>query len=107
MANTFKGKGQVLAATATTIYTAPASTQSVVHAIYLSNADGTSNINVTLEFYDSSAAASYKVLYNVPVPAGSTIVLDKPINLEAGDRLDGIASVASKIEAVAAILEIT
>lgn len=107
MANTFRNAQVVAGATATVLYTAPVATQSVIHAVYLSNADGTNSINVTLEVTDTSAGQTRKVLYLVPVPAGSTIVLDKPINLEATDVLKVTASVASMIEAFASVLEIT
>jgi hypothetical protein len=107
MANTFKNKSAVIAATATTIYTAPAGTQSVIHSLFLSNVDTSANINVTLELYDTSLTTAYKILYNVPIPAGSTLVLDKPINLEATDQLRATSSVASKIEAVVSVLEIS
>ena len=51
MANTFKNAGVAITNSATVIYTAPASTTGVVHAIYISNihasSDGTVDIFVT------------------------------------------------------------
>ena len=48
MANTFKNAGVAITDSATVIYTAPASTTGVVHAIYISNihasSDGTLDI---------------------------------------------------------------
>jgi hypothetical protein len=41
------------------------------------------------------------------VPEDSTLIPDKPINLEAGDILAITASAANKLDAVCAILEIT
>ena len=44
---------------------------------------------------------------SVPVPAGSTLVLDKPIDLEATGDVHMTASANSDAEAVLGILEIT
>jgi len=43
----------------------------------------------------------------LPVPADSTLVFDKPLNLEVGDKLTVTASTASDLECFASILEIT
>ena len=107
MANSFKNAGVQVAATRTTLYTCPASTEAVIHALYLSNVDGTNSVNVDVEITIDGGTTYRYVLKSVPVPAGSTIVLDKPINLEASDILAITASAASDLEAVASILEIT
>ena len=50
MANAFKNAGAALPNTnRTTIYTAPGSTASILHAIYLSNVDGSNSVNATVE----------------------------------------------------------
>jgi hypothetical protein len=41
----------------------------------------------------------------VEVPSDSTLVIEKPINLEAGDILKVTASAASDLEAFASVLE--
>ena len=43
----------------------------------------------------------------VDVPADSTLVIEKPINLEAGDILKAVASAAGDLQAFASVLEIT
>ena len=43
----------------------------------------------------------------VDVPADSTIVIEKPINLGAGDKLETKASANGDIDVFASILEIT
>ena len=93
MANTFKS-----AATGTT---------GVIHAIYISNVDGTNDATVDITVTDTSAGATFYILKTVDVPADSTLVIEKPINLEAGDILKALASTASDLEAFASILEIT
>lgn len=107
MAETFVNKGVAVLSTSTDLYTAPVATTSVIHSLSLSNVDGVNPATITIEVYDSSATATYKVGLNIPVPAQSTLVLDKPINLETGDVLRLTASAAGDIEAFASILEIS
>jgi len=107
MANAFKNAGAAVAASRTDIYTCPAATEAVIHAVYLSNVDGVSSVDATVEVYDSSAATYYHVGKTLPVPADSTLVLDKPINLNDSDKLTVTASAASDLECFISVLEIT
>ena len=47
------------------------------------------------------------ILKTVDVPADSTVVIEKPINLGAGDKLEAQASQTSSIDVFASILEMT
>ena len=107
MANTFKNAGVAVGDSATTIYTAPASTTGVIHAVYLSNIDGTNDVDVDLFVTDTSAGSAFHIFKSVVVRANSTLVIEKPINLEAGDALKATASAASDLQAFASVLEIT
>ena len=107
MANAFKNKGVAVGTSRTDVYTCPAATETVVHAVYLSNVDGTASVNATIEVYDNSATTYYHVGKTIPVPADSTLVLDKPLNLEASDKLTVTASAASDLECFISVLEIT
>jgi hypothetical protein len=104
MANKFVNAGDTnISTTGDVIYTCDTATgtQCLVHALYLSNIDGTNSVNVTVEVtYDGGTKT-------VPVPADSTLILDKPLNLEAGDKIKVTASVAGDLAAFASILEIT
>ena len=107
MANAFKNKGISLTATAQTMYTAPAGTQSVVNALFLTNiTDGYEGL-VTIIVNDTSASTDYNILYRAPVPPGSTLTFDKPINLEAGDSLKVLASSADIMTAFLSVLEVS
>ena len=107
MANNFINAAKAIGNTATTVYTVPGSTTGVVHAIYVSNIhaadDGTVDISVT----DTSASTTFHIAKNISVPQGSSVVFEKPINLEATDILKLKANAASTLEAFASILEIT
>ena len=108
MANTFKNAATGSNTDITTMYTCPGATSAVIHALYVSNVDGANDasINVTI-----SGSANYTtrrhIMKTVNVPADSTLIVEKPINLGAGDKLETQASANDDLEVFASILEIT
>ena len=108
MANTFKSAASGSTTTIQTLYTCPAATSGVVHAIYLSNVDGTIDATISVSISGSANFdhRSY-ILKTVDVPADSTVVIEKPINLGAGDKLETQASANGDIDVFASILEMT
>ena len=108
MANTFKSAASGSTTSIQTLYTCPVSTTAVVHAVYLSNIDGTNDATVNLSISGSANFdhRSY-ILKTVDVPADSTVVVEKPINLGAGDLLESQASANGDIDVFASILEMT
>ena len=108
MANTFKSAASGSTTSIQTLYTCPGGTTAVVHAVYLSNIDGTNDATVNLSVSGSANFdhRSY-ILKTVDVPADSTVVIEKPINLGAGDKLETQASANDDIDVFASILEIT
>ena len=108
MANTFKNAATGSNTTINAMYTCPGGTTSVVHAIYLSNVDGTNSATINLSVSGSANFTTRRyILKTVDVPADSTVIIEKPINLGAGDKLETQASADGDIEAFASILEIT
>ena len=108
MANTFKSAATGSTTTLTTLYACPVSTTGVVHAIYLSNIDGTNDATIDLAISGSANFDTRRyLLKTVDVPADSSIVIEKPINLGAGDKLETKASANGDIDVFASILEIT
>ena len=108
MANTFKSAASGSTTTIQTLYTCPAATSGVVHAIYLSNVDGTNDATVSVSISGSANFSDRRyILKTVDVPADSTVVVEKPINLGAGDKLETQASANDDIDVFASILEIT
>jgi len=74
-----------------------------VNSIIVANVDGSSAADVTVKFYDSSGATSYRIASTVSVPADSTLIVlgkDAPIYLEEGDQIRAGASVAGDLEMV-------
>ena len=108
MANTFKNAATGSNTSVTTMYTCPSATTGVIHAIYISNIDGTNDatINVTISGR-ANFQTSRHIMKTVNVPADSTLIIEKPINLGAGDKLETQASANDDLEVFASILEIT
>ena len=108
MANTFKNAVTGSSTSVGAFYTCPVSTTAVVHAVYLSNVDGTNDATIDVAVSGSAYFDDRRyLLKTVSIPADSTTVIEKPINLGAGDRLETKASVAGDIEVFVSILEIT
>ena len=114
MANAFTNAG-VAITTATTIYQVPIGTDSaVVHSIYIANIDGTNSATVNIEVSTDGAGSAnfFHVAKTVQVPADSSLILDKPINLRnannasAGDMIRATASAASDLQAFVSVLQI-
>ena len=108
MANTFKSAATGSRTDLLALYTCPAATTAVVHAIYLTNVDGTNDATVNIAVSGSAYFDTRRyLLKTVDVPADSTIVIEKPINLGAADKLETQASANGDIDVFASILEIS
>ena len=108
MANTFTSAATGSRTDLLTLYTCPVSTTGVVHAIYLSNVDGTNDATVNVSVSGSANFNTRRyILKTVDVPADSTVVIEQPINLGAGDKLETQASANDDIDVFASILEMT
>ena len=115
MANAFTNAGVAIGATATTVYQVPIGTDSsVVHSIYIANIDGVNSATVNIEVSTDGAGATgfFHVAKTVIVPADSSLILDKPINLRnannasAGDLIRATASAAGDLQAFVSVLQI-
>ena len=115
MANAFTNAGLAIGATATTVYQVPIGTDSsVVHSIYIANIDGVNSATVNIEVSTDGAGSAqfFHVAKTVQVPADSSLILDKPINLRnannasAGDLIRATASAASDLQAFVSVLQI-
>lgn len=77
-----------------------------VNALYVSNVDGVSAYEITMDLYRSTTA--YRLGLSIQVPAKATLdILSKSIYLEEGDALRLTANTGSKLEAVASYEEIS
>ena len=115
MANAFTNAGVAIGNSATTIYQVPIGTDSsVVHSIYIANVDGVNSATVNIEVSTDGAGSGsfFHVAKTVQVPADSSLILDKPINLRnannasAGDMIRATASTAGDLQAFVSVLQI-
>ena len=108
MANTFTSAATGSRTDLLPMYTCPAATTSIIHAIYLSNVDGTNDATIDISVSGSATFQTRRyLLKTVDVPADSTVVIEKPINLGAGDKLETKASADDDIDVFVSILEMT
>ena len=108
MANTFTSAATGSRSDLLTMYTCPVATTAVVHAVYLSNVDGTNDATINLSVSGSANFTTRRyLLKTVDVPADSTVVIEKPINIGAGDKLETQANANGDVDVFASILEMT
>lgn len=102
MANVFTNATRTTLATDVNavIYTSPALTETVVHSIYV-DSSATTPSTFTLSLNGTFPFAS-----SVPVVSGSTVIFDKPINLNAGDTIT-VTTATAGINILASILQIS
>jgi hypothetical protein len=107
MANKFRNAA-IIANTSpgTILYTVPAQTTAVVHAIVIANITS-SPVSATVQFIDASGSTTFRLVTDAPIPAGGSLYFPKPINLEAADSIRIVASNSASIEAFASILELS
>lgn len=108
MANNFKNAGIIVSTPSTLLYTCPSNLKAaVIHALYLTNLNDVAEEKVILEIEDSSTTLKHKILYNVRIPVGSTLIIDKVINLESNDKVYITAAENNMIEAFASLVEVS
>jgi hypothetical protein len=109
MAEAFKNAYLDVTSTATTIYTAPASTESVVITLRITNVDGAADDTITADVVDGTSGNA-RIAHTLSVPADTTIELagTSKIILEAGDYIQLQGGAASgDLEAFLSVVEIT
>ena len=109
MAEAFKNAYLDVTSSAQTIYTAPASTESVVITLRITNVDGSADDTITADVIDGSSGNS-RIAYELSVPADTTVELagTSKIILETGDKIDLTGGAASgDLEAYLGVVEIT
>jgi hypothetical protein len=98
---------QAVGTSATAIVTNSGSSGKVfkINALYVSNVDGTSAADITVDLYRSTTA--YPIASTVSVPADSTLdILSKALYLEEGDALRCTANASGDLVAVCSYEEI-
>lgn len=93
--------------TATTLYTAPASTTTIIKGIKLCNTT-TSDATITLSYVPSgsSAAASNRILSSYNVKANDLVTIDTSDVLATGDFISSLQGTSSAITVYIAGVEV-
>ena len=110
MANTFKLKTKAnVGVTTVGIYTAPASTTTVVIGITMANTSG-SGVNVGVAVSRTSDTKDdISLLKNAPIPSGSSLefMSGNKIVLETNDQINVDSDTNDSVDAALTIMEIT
>ena len=114
MASTFKNAGMAVVTSdnsSANLYTA-SGVVAVIHALYISNLSSTNVANVDVKVTTDGGTTFYHIGKSLQIPVENTLVMDKPINLEANDKIRLVAAVnddssSPDVEAYASVLEIT
>ncbi len=108
MANTFKNAAlaNVSNSSNQTLYTAPASTQTVILGLAIANKT-TNAVTVQVQFTDTSASTTFQLLENVSIPANTTLetLAGQKYILEATDILKVKAGTGSAVDVVLGFME--
>ena len=101
---TFKNKGFVVTDTEEELLAAGVLT--IVHSLYISNSSNGTIAYVTVKFVDSSDSdKEYVLINNAPIKPGSSLIFDKPINLEINDSLRIVGSDNDLLNSFLSIME--
>jgi len=91
-----KGKPIAIGTSDTTIYTCPSTIEASVHGLVFANNTG-SAVTITLKIYIQSLGTTTTVATGISVGANTTYTWPKPINVNAGDYIQAVASTGSAI----------
>jgi hypothetical protein len=98
MATTYKVLGQVnpAATTATTLYTVPSATQSIVSTLTVTNQTATAGTyRIAVRVAGAALAANQYLAYDVSLPGNATDTLTLGVTLGAADVITVYASAAT------------
>ena len=115
MASSFKNAGMAVITSdnsSANLYTCPSATVAVIHALYISNKSSTNVANVDVKVTTDGGTTFYHIGKSLEIEVSNTLIMDKPINLEANDIIRIVAesnedSSSPEVEAFASILEIS
>ncbi len=115
MASAFKNAGMTVSTlntSAANLYTCPGGSTAVIHALYISNKSNVNQANVDVQVTIDGGTTFKYIGKSLSIDFENTLVLDKPINMEAGDKLRIVAeynidSSLPDVECFASILEVS
>jgi|TARA_B100001027_G_scaffold216016_1_gene191272 hypothetical protein len=109
MASAFKNAGQQNPTTddaTADVYTAPSNGTAVLHAVYISNTNASSEADIDVKVTIDGGTTYRTLLPGIKVPQNNAFILDKPVNLEANDKIRVVSNI-SGTETFISVLENT
>lgn len=105
--NRYRNAGIVAGTSPTIICTCPpASKAIVIHSLFITNLDDANEIKINIYVHKTIGNTSTYISKNIRVPVGSTLIIDKPVNLEPNDTLYVTADFNSITDVFASFLEV-
>ena len=77
----------------------------IINTAMISNTDGEQNVLVNITIFDGTNTTI--IGQNIPIPAGATLVLDKPITLEPLDRFRVFTAHSNDVSVHCSVIEVT
>lgn len=100
----FRNAAIAVGTTLTPLYTCPADYECVIHSLYIANTDAVNTITVDIQVtLNKGGFGSRYVGKNLTIPAGTSLIFDKPITLRETDVIS-IKSSAATCDAVISFL---
>ena len=91
----------------TAVYTVPTNFTASIREIFLTNVDGSSAVDATLKYTDTSASATFSLVSTKSVPADDFLRIENAhIILEEGDILKAQAGAANDLEVIVFVEEL-
>lgn len=98
MATNYKNIGVSAATTPTTVCTCNTSQKAlVVHSLFIANLDDTNEIRINITVFKSVGGKTTFIAKNNKISGGSTLIIDKPINLLPNDYLSVSATASADV----------
>lgn len=96
----FRNAAVAVGTSLTTLYTCPADYECVIHSLYIANTDAINTIAVDIQVTLThlglvSPNDKFYVGKNLTIPAGTSLIFDKPLTLREGDIIKVAASAAT------------
>ena len=109
MANAFKNARGIVTTSYATIYTCPAQATAIVVGAQAANVDGSTSVDVSMQWLDSSNGnAATRLAHQVSVPSAASLgLVSGQFVLEPGDSIQVMGNAAGKAEITLGVLEIT
>jgi hypothetical protein len=107
MALTYKNAKKIVSGSYADVYTCPAGKSAIVTLAQAANVDASAYTLNAQWLDDSDSDTATRICHTLNIPAGSAVnILGGKLILEAGDRVQAMASSASKIELTLSIIEL-